>query len=626
MYKEKKLYAFLGLWCFLCFAFTVIQVMAWCPAAEEGAKRFFKNPSPPSKPAEQVKPPPPPEPKPETPSPQIPQPIPPVTPEPTPPKTESAPTVKAPPPPLRPPAGTGIEPLVFNPLPTVPMWENWWARNRLYYLPFKKTIQWTDDADQKKQDDGTLSVDVNPVSKQALDFLIKCLKENESPVIRANAALALGKYKHRGAVKALKDALKNDNDFDVKNVSALSLGIMGEESVINDLKAILFNETDGKSSMISQAYAALALGYIKTEESINVLKEALDQSRKLHKEVQCSAVLSLGNLQDKSQIDFLGKILNDPSYDEYVRSYAAIALGRLKDETALPCLIKALTVKESNIRTSIAVAMGLIMSPKAKNELINLINKDKSTETQAFAIVSLAQLGDNKTFDTISNLTKKADFNIEGVAFLSLGLLGNKASIPELQKIVVKKTKPLSRGAAIIALGMMKDVSSVNILMEVVQKEVNSDPISWNYAVLALGMIGDQQAIPVLEEAFKNAQERADLAKIGYNNLTISLVMLGKRNEVLDELYKRISDSKTLPQIKTRALHGLGYIGDKTSIKPLMDFYASEKNDDLKSYAILAMGFILDKEQISPLYKITANNNFRITMLILDHIFFSKPD
>ncbi|MBI4834539.1 MAG: HEAT repeat domain-containing protein [Planctomycetes bacterium] len=630
MNKENKLYGLLGLWCFLCFTLMVIQVMAWCPAAEEETKKFFKNPPPPPKPGDQMKPNPAPEQKPEPPLPQAPEPTPPAIPAPPPQKVKPAPipapTVKPPPPPLRPPAGTGIEPLVFNPLSTVPMWENWWSRNRLYYLPFKNIIQWADDINPKKMDDGTLNVEANPISKQSLEFLIKCLKENENPIIRANAALALGKYKHRGAVPALKDALKNDANFDVKNVSALALGIMGEESAITDLKAILFNETDEKSQMISRAYAALALGYIKTEESINILKEALDPNKKLHKEIQCSSILSLGNIQNKSSVDFLGKILNDASYDEYVRSYAAVALGRLKDESALPYLIKSLQVKESTIRSSIALAMGLIKSPKAKDELINLISKDKSTETKAFAVISLAQLGDNKAFDTIHNLTKKPDFNIEGMAFLSLGLLGNKASIPELQKIVVKKTKPLSRGAAIIALGMMKDISSVNTLIEVVQKEINSDPVSWNYAVLALGMIGDQQAVPALEEAFKNAQQRVDMAKVGYNNLTISLAMLGKRNEVLEELYKRISDSKSLPQIKTRALHGIGYIGDKASIKQLMDFYVAEKNDDLRSYAILAMGFILDNERVNPLYKITADNNFVITMLILNHIFFSKPE
>ncbi|MBI4833619.1 MAG: HEAT repeat domain-containing protein [Planctomycetes bacterium] len=530
---------------------------------------------------------------------------------------------KPPAPPPRPPAGTGLEPLVFNPVVSVPMWENWWARNRLHYLPFKQPIKWNEE--DQTQKDGTISVEMNSISKQALDNLIKCLKEDVSPFLRANAALALGKFKHKNAVAALKSAMLDDKTPDVRNVAALSLGIMGEESVVNDLKAILLNETDRKSQMISQAYAALALGYIKTEASINALKESLNLNKKLHKEVQASAVLSLGNLQDKSLVEFIGKVLTNESYDEAVRSYAAIALGRIKDESVLPYLKKAMNSRDISVRSGVAIALGLLELPKAKTDLLNLL-RDKSTEVQAFAAVALAQLGDNGVYNDLNALTKKSDFNIEGMSFIALGLLGNKSALPDIQKIVVKKTKPLSRGAAILALGLMKDSTSVNILIDIVKKEVTSDPVSWDYAVLALGMIGDKKAIPALEEAFKKVQDRVDLAKVGYNNLTVALAMLGKRQEVLDTLYKKIEDKLTPTDIKSRALNGIAYIGDKGSIDHLVKYYDSEKNDELRFYSILAIGFILDKDTINPLYKITADMNFKVKMLIQDHIFFSKPD
>jgi HEAT repeat protein len=536
----------------------------------------------------------------------------------------SQPTLKAPPPPPRPPAGTGLEPMVFNPVVSVPMWENWWARNRLHYLSFRKPIQW-DNPDAKKSEDGTISVEVNSLSKQALDTLIKCLKEDSSPFLRANAALALGKFKHRGAVAALKEAFLNDDTPDVRNVAALSLGIMGEDSVVGDLKAVLLNETDQRSQMISQAYAALALGFIKTEASVNALKEALNINKKLHKEVQCSAILSLGNHQDKALVEFIGKILTNDAYDEHVRAYAAIALGRIKDESILPYLKKGMNARESSVKSGIAIAFGLLDSPKAKADLLNLL-RDKFTEVQAFAAISLAQLGDNSVYNDLSNLTKKADFNVEGIAFLSLGMLGNKNALPEIQKIAIKKTKPLSRGATLLALGLMKDSTSVNGLIEIVKKEAVSDPVSWDYAVLALGMIGDPKAIPVLEEAFKKAQERVDLAVTGYNNMTVALSMLGKQQEVLEVLYKQIEEKLTPIPIKIRALHGIGYIGDKQSIAHLVKFYNNEKNDELRSYSVLALGFLLDKSDINPLYKITADMNFKIRLLIQDHIFFSKPD
>jgi len=69
-------------------------------------------------------------------------------------------------------------------------------------------------------------------------------------------------------------------------------------------------------------------------------------------------------------------------------------------------------------------------------------------------------------------------------------------------------------------------------------------------------------------------------------------------------------DKKLTLEIKMRAIHGLGYLGDKSSIEPLINFYKEEKSDDLRTYAIMALGFILDGDKVNPLYKITADNNF----------------
>jgi len=155
----------------------------------------------------------------------------------------------------------------------------------------------------------------------------------------------------------LQNVLKNDKDYDVRNVASLSLGILGDESAVNNLKAILLDENNTKPLMISRAYAALSLGYIKSNSSIEALKEALKPENKLHEEIQCSALLSLGNIQDKSLIPFLGNILIDTKRNVQSRSYAALALGRIKDAEALPHLKKVLQDRENNIRASVAIAL-----------------------------------------------------------------------------------------------------------------------------------------------------------------------------------------------------------------------------------------------------------------------------
>ncbi len=245
------------------------------------------------------------------------------------------------------------------------MWENWWIRNRLYYLSFKEPIVWFETSTTGE----TIPV-ATELRKQVYNVLVKCMTEEKSPVVRATAALALGKFKDKTASGALKDSFKNDKDFDVKNVAALSLGILGEESVINDLKMILndVQTTNTKFGEISRAYAALAMGYMNNKDTMEALKQFIANNRApKDKQMQCAALLSLGNLQDKSLVPFIGGVLNDFGRDEFVRAYAALALGRIKDPSALPELKKVLRDQKPNVRASAALALGLIKSPDSKD-------------------------------------------------------------------------------------------------------------------------------------------------------------------------------------------------------------------------------------------------------------------
>lgn len=607
-------------------------VDAFCPSADDGMGRQFIPPEedePEEQPQEQPEPEPepPPQPKPKQqiapPEPQ-PQPQPKEQPEPEPKKnTEPTEEPTAPRPPPRPPAGNGIEPKIFNPVISVQMWENWWARNRLYYLPFKEVISWSEKSDDDQS--GTVAVKIKPLNKMALETLIECLQKDKSPYVRAMSTLSLAKTKNKAVIKPLKEAMENDKNFDVKNTAALALGILGEESIVENLKSIMLGEGAKKAQMIPRAYAALALGYIKSQDSINALKEALTTNKKIHHEIKCSALLSLGNIGDPELISFIGKILLNNRNKDEIRIYAALALGRIQDISALKYLKRATKDMRSSVRASVAIALGLINSPKVKNDLVNL-TLDKSSDVRAFATLALAKLGDKSTYKTVSKVANKADFMSEGVGVLALGILGDEKALPTLRKIAIKRTKPLCRSAAIISLALLKDKKSVPDLIKIIEKEGPSNPIDWSYTALALGILGDTKALPTLEKTFNKMQKRIDLAQSAYNNFTITLALLGKRKETLNILLKQINNKKTPLQIRARAINGIGYIGGKNAIEPLIKYYKTEKNAILRAETIFALGFILDREKINSLYKITADNNFNIKLLIMDHIFVSRPE
>ncbi|MBI4833924.1 MAG: HEAT repeat domain-containing protein [Planctomycetes bacterium] len=542
-----------------------------------------------------------------------------------PPKPKIQETPKVPP---RPPTSTGLEPLVLNPPSPVPnnfgMWEVWWIKNRLNYLPFKTPLVW--DEEKPIGQDETIAVQQN--KNKLIDRIAAVLKNDKVALTRAMAALALGKTKNRNVVKHLKESLENDKEFFVQNVVCLSLGLTGDPSAVEDLRKIIFTK---KLISVTRAYAVLGLGYIKDNKSVETLKEllVLKDGEKIEKDIVCSALLSLGNLQEKAQIPLIEKILNNSKLEEDIRSYAALALGRMGDAEAIPLLNTALkdAHKTPKLRASITIAFGLIKSPEAKNTLIELLAKDKIPTVRQFAVISLAQLGDKSAYNIILDVVKGKEIvlGLKEFAIIALGILGEEKACDTLRELLTKKNTP-ARSATVIALGLLKDKKSVPLLLEILEKEEFTDPVSWLYACQALGMIGDESAINAVEKIYQKAQKELAVAANVYNNLTVSLAMLGKRQEILETLHNRINNKELMPQFVLHALHGIAYIGDKSSLEKVMDFYDGEQNPDMRQYAMFAIGFILDTEKINPLYKITADTNYDIRLAILDHVFTSKPD
>ncbi|MBI4835065.1 MAG: HEAT repeat domain-containing protein [Planctomycetes bacterium] len=532
-------------------------------------------------------------------------------------------TPQVPPAPTRPPANTGLEPLVFNPPNTGPLgaWEMWWIRNRLKHLPFKEPLVWREEVNAGENE--TIAQKMNQ-TKEIIDAIANAMKSDKFPLARGMAAWALGKFKDKYGLQYLKEAL-NDPDYNVKNMAYLSLGVFGDVSSFDTIKQFLFSS---ESTDITKAYAALALGYIKDPKSTEALKEILNPNSKTPQNAMCSAILALGNLQEKESIPLLSGILNDQKRTMQERAYAALALGRIKAPESLPELKKSMQDKTGDIRSSVAIALGLIKSPDSKNDLLNMLQNDKDSRVRQFAAVSLAQLGDKSVCDALRKMLtdKKLDYNVKGVVIIALGIMGDEKSADLLRETVSSKKDPFLRPASIIGLGLLKDKKAVPVLINTLKTEQMSDPVAFLYTVQALGMIGDEQAVPTLETLYKKAQEDLNIAVPVYNNLTVALAMLGKRKEVLEILHKHLKDKKATSQILLRAIHGTAYVGTKESVTNLINCYKDEKNQDVRMYIMFALGFILDPQKINPLYDITADNNYFIWLNIMDHISLNKPD
>ena len=124
-----------------------------------------------------------------------------------------------------------------------------------------------------------------------------------------------------------------DFDDDIRSQAALSLGWVGEASVVNPLIYVLLNDDSPKV----RANAAMALGQLGYEEAIDSLIKSLKDE---DHNVRGMSVYSLGMMKTEAAFDSLVDILkNDP--DRETRIAAADSLVQIGDEKAIRPLIYA---------------------------------------------------------------------------------------------------------------------------------------------------------------------------------------------------------------------------------------------------------------------------------------------
>jgi HEAT repeat protein len=145
--------------------------------------------------------------------------------------------------------------------------------------------------------------------------LIKVLEDRQAvKSLRGSCAIALGLIRDRGAAKAIKSALEEPEDRDLRVDTAIAAGLLNDSDTIPTLARIL---EDKKSSLF----------------------------------VQGSVSLALGRIGDHRAVDPLVKMLEDENVQDLNRALAAVALGLLGDRRDLPVLSRL--AKDVNYRAQI---------------------------------------------------------------------------------------------------------------------------------------------------------------------------------------------------------------------------------------------------------------------------------
>ncbi len=265
-----------------------------------------------------------------------------------------------------------------------------------------------------------------PAAKQGVPALIQALTD-EHYLVRSYAASALDDMGAAGvrAVPALIERLNNDKDGRVINDVARTLGRIGpvaKDAVPALVKLAQENRSDlylppivlavfqidqtafYQIELPTQALVVMmveefirfnydsALQVVDDGTVVSVLIEALGDEDSL---VRYDAARALARMTPTAQaaVPALTVALNDTS--EYVRSYATIALGEIRENVPLQALIAVLRDVDTDLAIDAAEALGKIRDPAAVPALIETLgNESQAIDLTVAAASALGEIGD----------------------------------------------------------------------------------------------------------------------------------------------------------------------------------------------------------------------------------------
>lgn len=153
-------------------------------------------------------------------------------------------------------------------------------------------------------------------------------------------------------------------------------------------------------------------------------------------------------------------------------------------------------------------------------EIISAL-KNADVQVQRRAAGALGLLGDRRAVEPLIEALKNPDEGVRAEAAWALGKIADAKAVGPLTDVLKNKNEtPQVRREAIEALGILKDVRSVEALIQAL-----SDPTPGvrARAASALGLIGDKRAIDPLigclkDEAFVKSKAAESLSKITGQN------------------------------------------------------------------------------------------------------------
>ncbi len=263
---------------------------------------------------------------------------------------------------------------------------------------------------------------------------------------------------------------------------------------------------------------ALALGKLGDDRALPYLLKKLApvsakelKSRPEWTYSRSFAALALGKIKDpaKTAIAPLRKILTDPSESTFLRRAVLLALGKLEDKAGVGEIGKILLDPEgpSTLRSAAALSLGMIRGEPSINVFIDYLGLDPEEHdalTDRMVVQAMGMLKKDETAQVLRTLLASRDESLRGTTAIVLAHLNDRAAVPLIEMVMEDRYAPgFTRCNAALALGSLGKREKGGAYIRSVLQTVLTNPKQYSsgtlaYAAVALGQFRSDDTLKLL--------------------------------------------------------------------------------------------------------------------------------
>ncbi len=423
--------------------------------------------------------------------------------------------------------------------------------------------------------------------------------------VRAAAVLALGRLQRPEAVAFIELVVESDPDLFVRTQGLLALGFTGSPAAVETLARIY---ADDRESAEVRSYAVAGLALVGNTQAVDILLKALPEKalKSLNNQLRAATVFAAGLCGTASLGAPLRALAGTWLFekDADLRALVAVALGRIDDPASAPFLLAQLDDPDNQVRRSAAAALGATSARLDDDSLRRMIGRLGSDADQPTRLNLLRALGAARrdiAREYLRGTMATATYEYKPHVAMALALDGDPGNAAPLLAALASEHERSTLASMAVALGVLQASSAAPPLLRLLETE--RDPMMQGYLCLALGLIAPAQPDLVARiRALVRQSHDVELIRSGI----MALGLLGDR-QGLDAL---AADVRTLHSTVNRAaiLHGLGLVGDRQTLLPILDVLHDETQPSyVRTYALQALGELSDPRPLSPAWRLSSN-------------------